>query len=284
MDSRTLRVDPSNADQAQSWDGDQGTYWAEHAADFDRAVHAYQGPFLDAAHLQRGERVLDVGCGAGLTSRAAARLTVSGPVLGVDLSGPLLAVARREAEREGLDSIRHEHADAQTHPFDEASFDVAISRLGSMFFADPVAAFRNVARALRPGGRLVLLVWQDVSRNEWFRSFVADLADGRDVGPPPADAPGPFFMSDPDTVRERLLAAGFRTPHFDDHRLSMRFGRTVDEAYSFVSGMLGWMLEELDEAGRARALATLRADLEAHAAPDGVRFGSAAWVVTATRP
>ncbi|MDQ1009149.1 SAM-dependent methyltransferase [Streptomyces sp. V4I23] len=284
MGSRTLHVDPSNAEQARTWDGDEGAYWAEHAPDFDRAVHAYQQPFLDAAHLQRGERVLDIGCGAGLTSRAAARLTAGGPVLGVDLSGPMLRVARREAERQGLDSVRHEQADAQTYPFDEASFDVAISRAGSMFFADPVAAFRNIARALRPGGRLVLLVWQDISRNEWFRSFVTALAAGRDLSAPPPDAPGPFSLSDPDVVRERLVAAGFRTPHLDDFGLPMNFGRTPDHAFAFVSGMLAWMVEDLDEAGRARAHAALRADLEAHATPDGVRYDSAAWVVTATRP
>ncbi|ATW52738.1 class I SAM-dependent methyltransferase [Streptomyces peucetius] len=284
MSARTLHVDPSNAEQARSWDGDEGSYWAAHADRFDRAVHAYQRPFLDAAALHRGEAVLDIGCGNGLTSRAAARLTVGGPVLGVDLSGAMLRVARREAEREGLDSVRFEQADAQTYPFTEASFDVAISRTGAMFFAEPVTAFRNIARALRSDGRLVLLVWQGVERNEWFRSFATALAAGRDLPAPPPGAPGPFAMADPDVVRDRLTAAGFEEPELTGLRRPMYFGRYAEQAYAFVSGMLAWMLDDLDETGRARALADLRADIEAHATPEGVLYASAAWIVTAKRP
>jgi len=284
MSASILHVDPSNAEQADAWDGDQGFYWAEHAEQFDRAVHAYQRPFLDAVALHRGERVLDIGCGNGLESRAAARLTVGGPVLGVDLSGPMLRVARREAEREGLDSIRYEQADAQTYPFPEASFDAAISRTGAMFFAEPETAFRNIARALRPGGRLVLLVWQGLERNEWFRSFATALAAGRDLPVPPPDVPGPFAMSDPGAVRDTLTAAGFDKPELTGLERPMNFGRDAERAYSFVSGMLAWMAEDLDETGRARALADLRADIEAHATPQGVLYASAAWLVTATCP
>ncbi|MFI2370398.1 class I SAM-dependent methyltransferase [Streptomyces sp. NPDC018833] len=278
-----MHVDPANAEQARAWDGEEGAYWAEHAESFDRALHAYQRPFLDAAALQRGERVLDVGCGNGLTSRAAARLTVGGPVLGVDLSGPMLRVARRETEREGLDSVRYEQADAQTHRFPEASFDVAISRAGSMFFADPVAAFRNIARALRPGGRLVLLVWQDLARNEWFRSVSALLAAGRELPALPPDEPGPFSMADPGVVRQRLTAAGFGAPRLTGLERPMRLGRNTEEAYRFVSGMV-WLFEDLDPAGRARVLDALRADIEAHLTEEGVLYGSAAWIVTAVRP
>ncbi|MEW2634852.1 class I SAM-dependent methyltransferase [Streptomyces sp. NPDC048389] len=284
MTSKTLHIDPSNAEQARAWDGDEGSYWAEHADRFDRAVHAYQGPFLDAAALHRGERVLDIGCGNGLESRAAARLTVGGPVLGVDLSGPMLRVARREAQREGLDSIRYEQADAQTYPFPEASFDAAISRTGAMFFAEPVTAFRNIARALRPGGRLVLLVWQDMTRNEWFRSFTTALAAGRDLPVPPPGAPGPFAMADPEVVRSTLTAAGFEEPELTGLERPMYFGRTADHAFDFVSGMLAWLIEDLDEAGRAHALGDLRADIEAHTTDGGVFYESATWIVKTARP
>ncbi|GAA4796381.1 methyltransferase domain-containing protein [Streptomyces sanyensis] len=284
MTGRTLHVDPSNADQARSWDGPEGAYWAAHAEQFDRSVHAYQGPFLDAAALHRGERVLDIGCGTGLVSRAAARLTAGGEVLGVDLSRAMLEAAREEAAREGLDTVRHEQADAQTHPFPEGAFDVALSRTGCMFFAGPVAAFRNIARALRPGGRLVLMVWQDMSRNEWFRSFATALAAGRELPAPEPGAPGPFSLADPRVVREVLTAAGFAEPELTGVELPMTFGRTADQAYAFVSGLLAWMVEDLDERTRARALDDLRTDISAHATGAGVLYESAVWIVRTVRP
>ncbi|MDQ0844302.1 MULTISPECIES: class I SAM-dependent methyltransferase [unclassified Streptomyces] len=284
MSASTLHVDPSNAEQARAWDGDEGAYWAAHADDFDRAVHAYQRPFLDAAKLQRGERVLDIGCGNGLTSRAAARLTVGGPVLGIDLSAAMLRAARQETEREGLDSVRYEQGDAQTYPFPAGAFDVAVSRNGCMFFAEPVTAFRNIARALRPGGRLALLVWQEPERNEWFSSFLGAVAVGRELPLPPPGAPGPFSMADPDVVGDVLVAAGFDSPHFDGRALPMNLGRDAEHARRFVSGMLEWALEGLDAQDRERALRSLGADIEGHLTPEGVRYESAAWIVTATKP
>ena len=145
-----LRVDPSNAEQARAWDGEEGAYWAAHAGHFDRSIAAYHLPFLDAAAIGTGEHVLDVGCGTGQTTCDAARRAPGGGALGVDLSAEMIAFARRLATAEGLGNARFEQADAQIHPFDAGSFDVAISRTGAMFFGGPDAAFANIARALRP--------------------------------------------------------------------------------------------------------------------------------------
>ncbi|MBT2398202.1 class I SAM-dependent methyltransferase [Streptomyces sp. ISL-100] len=277
----TLPADPSNAEQARAWDGEQGAYWAAHADQFDRAVGAYQPRFLAAAAIGAGERVLDIGCGTGESARAAAHLAVDGSVLGVDLSGEMLRVARRKAAGEGLGNVRFEQADAQTYPFPDGEFDVAISRSGSMFFAEPVRAFRNIARALRPGGRLVLLVWQAPSRNAWFRAFATAMAAGRPLPVPAPGTPGPFSMADPDEVRARLTAAAFTEPRFEDLSAPMHFGPDAGRAYPFVSGLLGWMLDGLDDSGRRRALTDLRASLDAHETPSGVLYESAAWLVTA---
>jgi SAM-dependent methyltransferase len=277
-------VHPTNAEQAQSWDGDGGAYWAENAERFDRAMAAYQGPFMEASAITASDRVLDVGCGNGRTTRDAARAATGGSALGVDLSTRMLEHARRSAAAERLDNVTYEQADAQVHPFTPSGFDVAISRMGAMFFGDPRAAFSNIARALQPGGRLVLLTWQGRAENEWIRELSGVLAAGRTLPVPPADAPGPFALSDPDRIRAILSESGFADIRIDGSAEGMWFGRDVDDASRFVLGLMGGMLEGLDDSGRAKAAEDLRAALSAHLTDDGVILGSAAWTVHAVRP
>src|SRR5207247_1448904 len=138
----------------------------------------------------------------------AARAAPAGSALGVDLSDPMLDYARRVAESERLTNCTFLQADAQIHPFEPASFDVAICRTSAMFFADHVAALANIGRALRSGGRLVLLTWQPLAGNEWLEKIATALAAGR---PPQVPAPGagPFALSDPDRIRALLGAAHF---------------------------------------------------------------------------
>jgi ubiquinone/menaquinone biosynthesis C-methylase UbiE len=155
-----LQADPTNAGQARAWDGDEGAYWAEHAQRFDRAVAGYHGRFMAACGIARGERVLDIGCGTGQTTFDAAEAAGNGSALGVDLSARMIELARRLAAGQGIGNVGFEQADAQIYPFPAGSFDVAISRTGTMFFGDPAAGFANIGRALRPGGRLVMLAWQ----------------------------------------------------------------------------------------------------------------------------
>jgi SAM-dependent methyltransferase len=279
-----MEIDPANAEQARAWDGDDGRFWAEHAPRFDASMARYHHPFLDAARIGDGTRVLDIGCGTGQTTRDAARRAPGGWALGVDLSSPMLELARRLAAEEGVDNARFLQADAQVHAFAPGGADVAVSRAGSMFFGDPVAAFANIAAALRPGGRLVLLTWQPVDRNEWLPAFAGALAAGRPLPVPPSGVPGPFALGDPERVRSLLGAAGFADVRCEDRREPLCFGATPDEAHAFVLGLLGWMLRGLDDAGAARATTALRDAMEAHDTADGVLFGSAAWLVTAVRP
>ena len=150
-------VDSSNLTQLANWDGAGGGFWADHADAFDTGVAGYRDRFLEAAAITPTARVLDVGCGNGQTTRDAARSASDGAALGVDLSAEMLRVARRRAHAERLDNVTFEQADAQVHPFPAQHVDLVVSRHGAMFFGDPVAAFTNLGRALRPGGRLVLL-------------------------------------------------------------------------------------------------------------------------------
>ncbi len=282
--TRTVRVDPANVEQLRAWDGDEGAYWAAHADRFDRAVAGYHRRLLEVAAIAGDERVLDIGCGTGQTTRDAARAASGGAALGVDLSALMLEHARRRAAAEGVGNAHFEQVDAQIHPFDTAGFDVAISRTGAMFFGDLVAAFTNIARAVRPGGRLSLVTWQPLPQNEWIGALVAAMAAGRDAPTPPPDAPGPFSLADPDRVRGILGRAGFTDIELDAVSDGMWLGDDTDEAQTFVVGLLGWMLEPLDDSGRARALDALRASLDSHVTSEGVVYGSAAWLVRATRP
>lgn len=278
-----LTVDASNITQRASWDGEGGAFWAAHADRFDAGVAAYRDRFLAAAAIDETATVLDVGCGSGRTTLDAAHRAAAGSVLGVDLSAQMLELARRRADDEHVTNVTFVQADAQIHPFPAAAFDVVVSRHGVMFFGDPVAAFTNLARALRPGGRIVVLTWQPFERNAWLQAFVTCLAAGRQIPAPPSDAPSPFALSDPDRIRSLLAAAGFCDVRVAGLAEPMYFGPTPDDAFRFVSAQHAGLVRDLDADTRARALDDLRADLVEHHTDHGVLYDSAAWLVQARR-
>jgi SAM-dependent methyltransferase len=279
-----LGVDSTNTGQAKAWDGDEGAFWAAHAEHFDKTLGAYHPRFMAAADIKPGDQVLDIGCGTGQTTRDAARLAArGGSAFGVDLSAQMVDVARHLAAEEGVASAIFEQADAQVHPFRPSSFDVAISRTGTMFFGDPISAFANIGRALRPGGRLGLLVWQGPEPNEWIRELSLALAAGRDLPTPPIGMPGPFAQADRKHVENVLSLAGFSDIGFEGLSGPMWFGSDPDNAHRFVVGLMGWMLEGLGAKARAHALEHLMKTLVAHATDGGVTFESATWLITASR-
>jgi SAM-dependent methyltransferase len=282
--TNAVPVDPANREQLHAWDGDEGAYWAARADHFEQALANYDTAFNDAAAIEPADRVLDVGCGTGKTTRAAARAATAGSVLGVDLSSAMLAVARQRASDEGLGNVRFEQVDAQIHPFEPESFDVAIGCTSVMFFGDRAAGLANIGRALRPGGRLVQLTWQPFPHQEWIREFSNALAGGRDLPTPPPDAPGPFTLADPDVIGSVLDAAGFINVTLTEERAPMWFGTDADDAHELVLGLLRWMLDGLDDDGRTAAQKALRSTIAARATPDGVLYDSAAWIIRATRP
>ncbi|HEV7792044.1 MAG TPA: class I SAM-dependent methyltransferase [Pseudonocardia sp.] len=281
--SHTVGVAPSNVEQLGAWDGDGGAFWAANADRFDAGVARYHGHFLDAAAIGATANVLDIGCGRGQTTRDAARRASAGSALGVDLSSRMIELARRLADREQLANATFQQADAQVHPFPDQHFDLAVSRNGSMFFGDPLAAFTNIARAVRPGGRLVLLTWQPLRVNEWQRVFRTIAAAGRELPVPPPDAPGPFSLSDPDRVRGLLTSAGFTGVELRGLNEPMYVGSDPDDAHQFISGQLAGSLNDLDADTRARALDTLRASTVDHQTDRGVVYDSAAWLIEARR-
>ncbi|WP_410657598.1 class I SAM-dependent methyltransferase [Amycolatopsis sp. lyj-112] len=277
-ESTAVRVDPSNARMLKAWDGEEGARWTKRAQRFDDGVAAYRDTFFAAAGIQPADNVLDVGCGAGQTTRDAARQAVDGSVLGVDLSGEMLSLARRLAEQERVPNVSFEQVDAQVHPFAEAGVDVVISRHGSMFFGTPLAAFANLARATRPGGRLVLLTWRPFRLNEWITTFRTIFAAGREM--PPFD----LALSDPLETEGLLTSAGYADVRSTAVNKPMYFGQEVDDAAEFIVEQHGGRLSDLDESTRTKAIETLRADLAEHQTDRGVFYDSAAWLIEARRP
>ncbi|QJT06242.1 methyltransferase domain-containing protein [Streptomyces asoensis] len=249
--------------------------------DYDAELRLHNEHFRTAARVGSGDRVLDIGCGTGQSTREAARAAVTGSALGVDLSAPMLERARRLSDEQGLANITFQQADAQVHRFPPKRFDLCISRFGTMFFADPVAAFTNIGRALRPEARLVLLVWQERDRNEWATAIRQSLT-AASVTP---HGPDPFSLADPTVTEGILAAAGFAEVGFTDVHEPVHYG--PDSATAFDAVLRLWefkdLLANLDATAAEQARMRLRTALDAHHTDGGVYFDSRAWIVTARR-
>lgn len=275
-----------NVEQSNAWNGNEGHAWATHQDHHDAALRRFNAVLAQAAAITDDERVLDIGCGCGESTRDAARAASRGHAVGVDLSAPMLERARARAVDEGLTNVTFVQSDAQVHDFEPSAFDVAISRFGAMFFADPVTAFANIGSALRPGGRLTLVTWMPLTENEWLTAVREALALGRTLPAPANGAPGPFGLAEAEHVRATLDAAGYRDIELTPHRDALVYGADPDDAFAFVCHLppVRGMVEELDDDDTTRAFEQLRGALEDHATPDGVLFGASAWVITARRP
>ncbi|QRP43262.1 class I SAM-dependent methyltransferase [Amycolatopsis sp. FDAARGOS 1241] len=263
-----------NTAQADAWNGYEGAHWAAHADRYDAVNSGFNEILL--AQVGPDDRVVDLGCGTGQLTRLAANRARH--VLGVDLSEPMLATARARAA--DLPNVRFERGDVQAHEFGKGSFDVALSRFGVMFFADPVAAFARVRGALRPGGRLAFVSLTELAGTDLgvvFGAMAAHL--------PRPERSGPTSLADPAHVRALLAEAGFRDVVCTYVEAEQVWGRDVTDAAEFIEawGPVRHHLQLASPEAAARARAALAAALPAFAGPGGVRLRGAAWLVTATR-
>ncbi|NED14642.1 class I SAM-dependent methyltransferase [Streptomyces sp. SID9124] len=275
-----------NTEQAQAWNGPEGTHWARNQDRWNAVNGGFNGPLLDAARITDGHRTLDLGCGTGQTTRLAALRAPRGSATGLDLSGPMLAEARARAEREGVGNVSFVQGDAQTHPLAPGAYDVAISRYGVMFFTDPVAAFGNVGRSLRPGGRLAFVCPADAALNDWVTAMAAlrDLLPVGDFGRP--GLPGMFSLAAPDRIREVLTAAGFVEITVNQAQVYGTWGTGAEDAADFLlgTGPGRHLVQRADATARTRARDVLTDHLRAHETADGaVRLRSTSWLVAADR-
>jgi SAM-dependent methyltransferase len=252
--------------------------------EYDAELQRHDPLLRRACAVRSADRVLDIGCGTGQTTVEAARAASAGTTLGVDISGPAIERARELSRAQGLRNVTFDCADAQVHRFPPEHFDLAISRFGTMFFGDPGAAFGNIRRALRPGGRLVMMVWQAHERNEWSLAIEAALQAAGRPGAVLAPEPGAAFsLADPTGVTSLLEAAGFAGVDFADVREPVYYGRDVAAALDWVSGFACMRegLRRLGPGAAQTAVARLRDMLAARLSADGVWFDSRAWIISA---
>jgi SAM-dependent methyltransferase len=283
-------MDDENAAQRAFWNGPQGESWVTNQTALD-ALHAGVAALLlaEAAPPPRA-RVLDIGCGAGASTLAfAAAVGPRGTVTGIDISEPLLAHARARAEDAGAPNVAVLAADAAHHPFAAAEADQVVSRFGLMFFADPVAAFRNIATALRPGGTLVFVAWAPADRNPWFALPLAAAVERLGpAGPADPDAPGPMAFRDVARVTGLLAAAGFTDAAGTARAVDLHLAGGLDAAAALALRVGPATRHVRDKGGSeedARAIAAaVRARFEGFVTADGIRVPAIVNLYRATRP
>ncbi|MBE1574056.1 class I SAM-dependent methyltransferase [Amycolatopsis roodepoortensis] len=270
-----------NTAQSEAWNGYEGRHWAEHDARYDAVNSGFNEFLFEAAGIGERDRVLDIGCGNGQVTRLAAVRAPLGGATGIDLSAPMLATARARAEAEGVANVAFEQGDVQVFPFEDAVFDVALSRFAVTFFADPVAAFANVRRALKPGGRLAFLCMTALAGTDLGTVFGA-LAPFLPT-PTGEDGTGPTAFADPARVRSVLTGAGFRDVACDRVEADQVWGSDVPDAAAFIAdwGPVKYHLGQVSTEAANNAREALSAALEPFATPGGVRLRGAAWLVRA---
>jgi ubiquinone/menaquinone biosynthesis C-methylase UbiE len=273
-----------NAGQNAYWNGPIGRTWAAQQVKRDRDHAPITNAVLELASPRTGERVLDIGCGSGTTTLLLAeRVGTSGSVLGVDLSAPMLEVAMRRARAAGS-SAEFVKSDVTDYAFAPQNYDLAFSQFGVMFFADPVAAFRNIHGAVKPTGRLAFACWRHPFEHLW--AFVPESAAKPFLPPsPPVDpnAPGRYSFQNPDRIRSVLLEAGFHAPEIQKFDTQTFAGATPEEAAASAidAGPLQRTLADADEDTRAKVRAAVTDRLAKEMGPDGIYLTSAAWLVQA---
>jgi len=276
----------ANERQAEAWNGPEAVHFVDHADRYDRQLEPFTRVLLERAAPDADGVVLDVGCGAGATTRAAAARAKR--VVGVDLSRPLVELARRRAQAAAIGNVEFVIADAQTHDFAAGTFDVLISQFGLMFFDDPVGAFTNIRRSLRAGGRATFVCWQGLHANEWLM-LIGDAVSRHVVLPEFGGltrGPGMFALSEADEITALLGAAGFDRVECDSYTPTILIGGggALDDSVELLlgGGMPRGLLGLVDPIDRDDVLRTVQAELaDRYEVGVGIRLGAAAWVVTA---
>ncbi|HEX5375451.1 MAG TPA: class I SAM-dependent methyltransferase [Solirubrobacterales bacterium] len=286
------QIAASNREATEAWSGPLFDRFVRFRELVAGGLGAHGEAAMAAYPPSAGDRVVDLGCGFGDTTQRLAELVgAEGEALGVDVSEPFIEMARKEAEEAGAENVRFEVADVQVAEFGE-TFDYAFSRMGIMFFANPVQALRNVCEALAPGGRLCAVVWRRKEDNEWVRRaemVVDEYLEHPEESDEPTCGPGPFSMGNADTVSEQLKIAGFEEITLRRSDLPLKIGNDLDQAVEFNMslGPAGEVLrlweDRIDEI-KPKIAADLREALAEFEGPDGVVAPASTWIISARAP
>ncbi len=270
----------ANAEQSGRWNDRTGRSWAELGDLLDRMLEPFVPLLLKEIEPVAGLQVLDVGCGAGaLTLAAAGR---GAEALGVDISRPLIEAARSRARSLGTGSARFVRADAQVHEFEPEGFDALVSRFGVMFFADPAAAFRNLRSAVRPGGRLACVAWRSPAENDFMTAAERAAADLLPALPGRLEnAPGQFGFADPARVRSILADAGWAEVEARPLDVECRLTEAELRLYARRMGPVADLLPSLDEATRSEVEPRVDRAFARYLSEGEASFTAACWMVTA---
>src|SRR4051794_37150412 len=271
-----------DGEQAQLWNGPAGRAWVELQAVLDGMLKPFGDIVVERVPAGGNGAVLDVGCGAGATTLAAARrLGAEGRCVGVDISEPLIAAARSRAEREGVEA-RFIHADAQTHDFEPASFDMIISRFGVMFFEDPVQAFANLRRAAGRQAELRFVAWRSAAENPFMTT--AERAAAPLLPNIPArlpDAPGQFAFAYRPRIYSILEESGWAEIDIQPIDIVCTLPENGLVPYLTRLGPVGRILQDVDDQTRTHVIETVRAAFDPYVHGSEVRFTAACWMVGA---
>jgi ubiquinone/menaquinone biosynthesis C-methylase UbiE len=274
--------------KAEDWTGEMGARWIANLDGLEALVAPIGDALLARAGYRDGERVLDIGCGGGSTTIAIARAVApGGEALGIDISPDLTALASRRADEAGLGNARFLCSDAASVRLPEAPFDRLFSRFGSMFFDDPVAAFSNLHRLLRPGGRMDLAVWGSPRDNPWMMEMMTIARRHADIPPAIPRAPGPFAFEDTDYLNEILTGAGFSAIDISGWSGALPIGGAASTPkaavdFAFAALAFGRALEDEGEKVRSAAAREMTTLFEKHHSTSaGVTMNGKAWLVSA---
>lgn len=278
-------VNVSNEEQAALWNGVAGVTWVEAQDILDRMFEPFEELLVDAARAMAARNVLDVGCGTGATTLAIARsLGAGGRCLGIDISAPMVELARARAVRE-RSTATFLRADAQTYELEPAAFDLIVSRFGVMFFDDEVRAFANLRRAARAGASLRVIAWRGAAENDFMT--VAERAAAPllpSLPPRRPDGPGQFAFADARRVRGVLARSGWEEVDIRPLDVACVFPAKDLVDYLIRLGPLGRVLHEADERTRNHAIAAALPAFEPYVHGDEVRFVAACWLIGARAP
>jgi ubiquinone/menaquinone biosynthesis C-methylase UbiE len=287
-----LQIAPDNLEATQAWNGPLFDIWQDFQAIVVSNAKAHGDAALVDHHPQLGDRVLDIGCGLGdSTVRLAELVGPDGHAHGVDVAERMIAGAREEAERAGIGNVSFQAVDVQAADFAD-TYDYAFGRFGTMFFANPVAALRNVRQALRPGGRLNTVVWRRKLDNQWLHraeTIVQEFLERPEEYDEPTCGPGPFSMANADTISDVLKYAGFEDIALKRQDLVIKTGDNLEQAVDLIMsiGPAGEVLrlwgERVDEI-RPKVRAALLAGMADMVRDDGVYADSSTWAVRAVAP